>query len=64
MRTTAPGYPRVTTSTSAARFAVHYFSRQFVDELAEGLNPIGVRKFHEGELPRRLFCVTQIRPAD
>jgi hypothetical protein len=54
----------VTTSTSAARFAVHYFSRQFVDELAEGLNPIGVRKFHEGELPRRLFCVTQIHPAD
>jgi SAM-dependent methyltransferase len=45
-------------------FAVHYFSRQLVDELAVGWNLIDVREFSEGELPRRLFCVTQTRPAD
>jgi SAM-dependent methyltransferase len=44
-------------------FAVHYFSRQLVDELAAGWKLIDVREFSEGALPRRLFCVTQTRPA-
>jgi len=45
-------------------FAVHYFSRQLVDELAAGWELADVREFCEGELPRRLFCVTQISPPD
>ncbi|BBY06407.1 class I SAM-dependent methyltransferase [Mycobacterium noviomagense] len=45
-------------------FAVHYFSRQLVDELAVGWVLADVREFCEGELPRRLFCVTQISPHD
>jgi SAM-dependent methyltransferase len=45
-------------------FAVHYFSRRLVDELAADWNLIDVREFSEGELPRRLFCVTQARPVN
>ena len=45
-------------------FAVHYFCRQLVDELAAGWSLIDVHEFSEGGLPRRLFCVTQARPAD
>ncbi|MBS4728133.1 class I SAM-dependent methyltransferase [Mycobacterium sp. SM1] len=44
-------------------FAVHYFSRRLVEELAAGWNLIDVHEFSEGELPRRLFCVTQASPA-
>ncbi|BBU25090.1 class I SAM-dependent methyltransferase [Mycobacterium xenopi] len=45
-------------------FAVHYFSRRLIEELAVDWTLIDVHEFCEGELPRRLFCVTQIRPAD
>jgi SAM-dependent methyltransferase len=45
-------------------FAVHYFSRQLVEELAAGWTLVDVHELCEGELPRRLFCVNQIRPAD
>ena len=44
-------------------FAVHFFSRRLVEDLAEGWNLTEVHDFEEGELPRRLWRVTQIRPA-
>ncbi|MGH4031058.1 class I SAM-dependent methyltransferase [Actinomycetota bacterium Odt1-20B] len=43
-------------------FAVHFFSTELVDALAEGWNLIEVHAFEEGELPRRLWRVTQIVP--
>lgn len=43
-------------------FAVHFFPRHLVDELAEGWELAGVHPFEEGDLPRRLWRVTQIRP--
>lgn len=42
-------------------FAVHFFSRELVDELADGWTLDGVDPFEEGELPRRLWRVTQRR---
>ena len=39
-------------------FAVHFFSRKKVEQLAEGDEIIRVDEFEEGELPRRLFIVT------
>ncbi|MFD9129141.1 class I SAM-dependent methyltransferase [Kitasatospora sp. NPDC059571] len=44
-------------------FAVHYFSRALVTELAEGWRLDEVRPFEEGGLPRRLWRVTQSLPA-
>lgn len=45
-------------------FAVHFFPRRLVDELAQGWQLIEVHPFEEGELPRRLWRVTQttVRP--
>jgi SAM-dependent methyltransferase len=43
-------------------FAVHFFSRALVDELAEGWTLREVDPFEEGALPRRLWRVTQTRP--
>ncbi|MBO0841177.1 MAG: methyltransferase domain-containing protein, partial [Sciscionella sp.] len=43
-------------------FAVHFFSRRLVDALAEGWRLVQVEPFEEGELPRRLWRVTQILP--
>ncbi|MGA4843754.1 class I SAM-dependent methyltransferase [Streptomyces sp. G45] len=43
-------------------FAVHFFSRALVDELAHGWVLHGVAPFEEGELPRRLWRVTQTVP--
>jgi SAM-dependent methyltransferase len=43
-------------------FAVHFFSRDLVDALADGWTLIEVYGFEEGELPRRLWCVTQTVP--
>ncbi|MFE9423990.1 class I SAM-dependent methyltransferase [Kitasatospora sp. NPDC006697] len=40
-------------------FAVHFFSRELVDTLAEGWTLHEVRPFEEGALPRRLWQVTQ-----
>ncbi|MFF7597745.1 class I SAM-dependent methyltransferase [Streptomyces mirabilis] len=43
-------------------FAVHFFPRHLVDALAEGWNLAEVHAFEEGELPRRLWRITQTRP--
>ncbi|TGB15822.1 class I SAM-dependent methyltransferase [Streptomyces sp. MZ04] len=43
-------------------FAVHFFDRGLVDELADGWTPAEVHAFEEGELPRRLWRVTQTVP--
>lgn len=40
-------------------FAVHFFPRELVDALADGWNLQEVHAFEEGELPRRLWRVTQ-----
>jgi SAM-dependent methyltransferase len=44
-------------------FAVHFFDRPLVDALADGWDDLQVHAFEEGELPRRLWLVTQRRPA-
>jgi SAM-dependent methyltransferase len=44
-------------------FAVHFFPRTLVDAVAEGWDLNEVHAFEEGELPRRLWRVTQTRPA-
>ncbi|HKS46497.1 MAG TPA: class I SAM-dependent methyltransferase [Amycolatopsis sp.] len=43
-------------------FAVHFFSRQLVDALAEGWRLREVHAFEEGVLPRRLWRITQTLP--
>ena len=43
-------------------FAVHFFSRKLVDNLAEGWHRTEVHDFTEGALPRRLWRVTQTVP--
>jgi SAM-dependent methyltransferase len=44
------------------KFAVHFFSRALVDELARGWTLQEVHPFDEGDLPRRLWRVTQTLP--
>ena len=44
-------------------FAVHFFSRQLIDALAEGWILNDVYAFEEGELPRRLYRVTTTKPS-
>jgi SAM-dependent methyltransferase len=43
-------------------FAVHFFDRDLVDALADGWVLREVHAFEEGELPRRLWRVTQSLP--
>jgi len=43
-------------------FAVHFFSRELVDALAKGWTLNEVHAFKEGELPRRLWRITQTMP--
>ncbi|MFD4371049.1 class I SAM-dependent methyltransferase [Streptomyces sp. NPDC058486] len=43
-------------------FAVHFFPRHLVDSLADGWNLDEVHAFEEGDLPRRLWRVTQTLP--
>ena len=43
-------------------FAVHFFDRELVDALAKGWDLREVHAFEEGELPRRLWRVTQVLP--
>lgn len=38
-------------------FIVHFFTRQKVDELAEGYSVVSVDEFEESDLPKRLFRV-------
>ena len=46
----------------AGGFVVHFFSRELVERLARGFELLEVAEFEEGDLPRRLFRVTQRRP--
>lgn len=43
-------------------FAVHFFTRRLVDDLATGWTLDEVHPFEEGELPRRLWRITQTLP--
>ncbi len=43
-------------------FAVHYFDSALVEDLAQQWNLREVHAFEEGELPRRLWRVTQVKP--
>ncbi|MFJ8114040.1 class I SAM-dependent methyltransferase [Streptomyces sp. NPDC096132] len=43
-------------------FAVHFFDRPLVDALADGWTLDEVHAFEEGDLPRRLWRVTQTLP--
>jgi SAM-dependent methyltransferase len=43
-------------------FAVHFFSRDLVDTLADGWRSDEVFAFEEGDLPRRLWRITQSLP--
>jgi SAM-dependent methyltransferase len=43
-------------------FAVHFFSRDLVESLADGWTLDDVHAFEEGDLPRRLWRVTQTLP--
>jgi SAM-dependent methyltransferase len=43
-------------------FAVHFFDRDLVDALADGWTLNEVHSFEEGDLPRRLWRVTQTLP--
>ncbi|MFI6599503.1 class I SAM-dependent methyltransferase [Nonomuraea sp. NPDC050536] len=42
-------------------FAVHFFDRALVDSLAEGWTSPEIHPFTEGDLPRRLWRITQHR---
>ncbi|MFH8471645.1 class I SAM-dependent methyltransferase [Streptomyces sp. NPDC018000] len=43
-------------------FAVHFFPRHLVDSLADGWTLDEVHAFEEGDLPRRLWRITQTLP--
>ncbi|MCY7302274.1 MAG: class I SAM-dependent methyltransferase [Thermoleophilia bacterium] len=48
-------------------FVVHFFTRELVERIAAGSTArsfelLAVEEFEEGELPRRLICVTMRRP--
>ncbi|MFF9818635.1 methyltransferase domain-containing protein [Streptomyces sp. NPDC014006] len=45
-------------------FAVHFFGRAMVDALADGWRLDEVQPFEEGDLPRRLWRVTQTLPRE
>ncbi len=40
-------------------FIVHFFSREKIEHLAKGYEIVGIEEFEEGDLPRKLFMVTQ-----
>ena len=44
-------------------FAVHFFTRDLVTSLADGWTLIDIHAFEEGELPRRLWRITQMPAA-
>ena len=43
-------------------FVVHFFDRALVEDLAVGFDQLEVIPFEEGDLPRRLWRVTQHKP--
>jgi SAM-dependent methyltransferase len=46
------------TFESSGGFAVHFFSREKVAQLAQGFDILSIEEFEEGALPRKLFRVT------
>lgn len=56
------GIPRGDDIFEHGGFAVHFFDRPFVDALADGWHLEELHAFEEGQLPRRLWRVTQRRP--
>lgn len=52
------GIPRGEGRYEVGGFIVHFFDRNMVARLAEGFEVVGIDKFEEGGLPRRLFRVT------
>jgi SAM-dependent methyltransferase len=40
-------------------FIVHFFDRPLIDRLAQGLTTLEIFEFEEGDLPRRLWRITQ-----
>ncbi len=44
-------------------FAVHFFDRALVDRLSDGFELLAITEFEEGGLPRRLWQITQRKPA-
>jgi hypothetical protein len=44
-------------------FIVHFFGRELVELLARGFDLVEVAEVEEGDLPRRLFRVTLVKPA-
>jgi SAM-dependent methyltransferase len=45
-------------------FIVHFFSREKVNQLANGFEIVGIEEFEEAPLPRKLFRVTLRKPED
>lgn len=43
---------------SSGGFTVHFFSREKIEQLAQGFDILSIDEFEEGTLPRRLFRVT------
>ncbi len=39
-------------------FIVHFFDRRKIEHLSDGFDILAIDKFEEGQLPRKLFCVT------
>ena len=39
-------------------FIVHFFSKGKVKQLSNGFDIVNIENFEEGELPKKLFCVT------
>ncbi len=46
------------TFESSGGFTVHFFSRENVEQLAQGFDILSIEEFEEGALPRKLFRVT------
>jgi SAM-dependent methyltransferase len=56
------GVPRGEGMFEHGGFIVHFFDQDLVERLATGMRLREVFEFAEGELPRRLWCVTQQQP--
>lgn len=53
------GIPRGENMSEHGGFIVHFFDRELVDQLAQGFTPPELIAFEEGDLPRKLWQVTQ-----